>query len=244
MSGHISSWSQQELWALRKIKPSLWNQVWAIFSGMVYKKNQRDIKIKPRLTPIHERIIAKREDNNFKVGLPKQFVLHGVSGNLQYHLQAVVGCLPEPPQTVSLCFRMGLHPFWPHGLTTCLLSCFISSPSFPSLALKELLHLMLRTDDTASFLSWEHYLTPLGKPSCHAIKVSSKSPFIEPIIPSQQLAFHRHDQTAHFHQAGLHIRQTEIQMHEQRGCLWLSTPSLTQPGLGTDWIPGSCTGGR
>ena len=178
------------------------------------------------------------------MGLPKLFVLHGVAGNPRYHLQAVVGCLPEPPQTVSSCFGMGLHLFWPHGLTTCLLSHFISSSCFPSSALKELLHLTLRTDDTAPVLSWEHYSIPLGKPSCHTIKVSSKSPFSESIIPPQQVAFHRHDQTAHFHQTALHIRLTEIQMHELRGLLWLSTPSLTQPGLGTDWIPGSCTGGR
>lgn len=120
-------------------------------------------------------------------------------------------------------------------------SHFISSPCFHPLVLKELLHLMLKTDDTAPVLSWQHYSALLGKTSCHPIKVSSKAPFNQPIIPPQ-VAFHRHGQTARFHQTHLCISVTEIQMHEQRGCLWLSTPSLAQPGLGTDWIAENCTG--
>lgn len=108
---------------------------------------------------------------------------------------------------------------------------------------------------TSCILCWEQmtqplfwaegtYSTPLGKPSCCPIKVSSKFPSNEPIIPPRQVAFHWHDRTADLHQTRVHTRLTDIQMHEQRDLLWLSAPSLTQPGPGTDWIPGSCTGGR
>lgn len=82
--------------------PHFENQVWATDSGKAHKRNQTDVKIKPMLSPMSAENHCKREDDFFKVGLPKLFVLHIVTGNPKYHLQAVAGCLPEPPQTVFM----------------------------------------------------------------------------------------------------------------------------------------------
>lgn len=125
---------------------------------MAYKKVKKSniSKSSPHWLQCRQRITVKSEKDYFQVSLLKLSVLHGVPGNPRYHRLWLAA-----PWATTKCWLL----FW-GGCPSVLASgagylftipLHIPSSYFVSLALKGVLHHMLRTDDKAPVLCWEHY---------------------------------------------------------------------------------------
>lgn len=232
----------QKRWELRKIKPSLWKP------SLSHSLRNRIPKISNRYqNQAHNdsnacrKSLRKGRATILKCDILNYLCFTMLLGSLYTTCRLWWAATLSPPKWSV--YVLGWVSFC-SGLMGWLLAYYsISYP--PLLGFKKPLASYAENRWYSPCFEWGALIpTPLGKPSCRLTKVSSKFPSNEPIVPPRQVAFHWHDQTADLHQTGVHMRPTDIQMHEQRDLLWLSAPSLAQPGPGTDWIPGSCTGDR
>lgn len=228
----------QRRWRLRKIKLSLWKPSLSHSPRNGIQKLKQISKSSPHYLQCLQRIIAKREDNCFKVGLPRLPVRASQwCWKARDHLQAVAGCLSHHKHIsgwISICSGlMGLLFFY-YPISYLLLSL----PGFKgALAC----HAQNRGYSSCSELRTLHHW---ANPSATWLKCHP-SP-----LSTSQLFLHN---KWHF------IGMTKHHFSIKQACIleWLKSrcmnrevfcgsllPFLTWPGLRMDWIPGSCTGGR
>lgn len=150
-----------------------------------------------------QKIITKRKGNYFKVWHPKLFVLHNVAGIPIIPPAGSGGQPPWAPQNGQFMFWDG-SPFvlasWADYLLTTPFHILLS------LALKNLLRLMLRTDDTAPVLSGGHlFRHHWANPPAARLKYHSSS------LPMSQSFLHDK-----WHFTGM----TKQRICTRQGCIW------------------------